>query len=552
MPAIAADHPGLSLSVLFGSRNCLHVSFRSPAPRFLRFRSVGVAVIDLSHAAADAGKTWLAALVIGREYVALGATALILLAVLVDILSNRMATAVLEDVAHDMLDLSARGLSGSGSSDTSDVDNIEMDAGITNGGRFCDGPPDKVAPTGFPFPAMTDGSRNEIEYRNFKGVLKPTLQSWCQEYGLVKSGKVSNLKSRLVEFSQLGPEGWAAWRKPGARRSHRGPQPGARKGPVKQSLKRRQDIFAAGSSGDAPEPQSNPATDRRSKDERDDLVPWARRISAQFPYEPRDLRRNAQQGVKTRQVVAPPATSSSVPDSDLHCKQEISQLTASVSHLSKALIDVTASFSSSQDSQSEIPDMALPQDTAVSSCVQAPTAPTVFPFTFRFENDSISPAPTSQLLSKSVVLAPELESATGTLTCRTLRLGSGKVISFTERDVPDPPAVSFATNIPQLNLAQNLQNVVERWREGTPGQFWEMFQDAGGKNLSWMAINARLTQEQKARDTKLARQAREEYGPSFDSVFQYRKGSTYTVMTKDSTIAQRYTELKKAHISTAE
>ncbi|KAG5633956.1 hypothetical protein H0H81_004196 [Sphagnurus paluster] len=571
-PAVAANHPGLSLSVLFGSRNCLHVSFRSPAPRFLRFRSVGAAVIDLSHAAADAGKTWLAALVIRREYVALGATALILLAVLVDILSNRMATAVLEDVARDMLNPSARGLSGSGSVDTSDVDDIEMDAGTTDG--------NKAAPTVFPFPATTDGSR--IGYRSFEGVLKPTLQGWCQEFGLIKSGKVDDLKSRLLEFSQLGPEGWAEWRKPGARRSHRGLQPGARKAPVKQSLKRRLDIFAGGFS-DAPEPQPTPVADHRSKDERDDLVPWARRITAQFPYEPRDLRR------KALQVTVPTATSGTVPGPDLHYKQEISQLTTSVSHLSKALVDVTANFSSSRDLQKEISDVVLPPlhlgqvitDTTVSLHTQVPAAPAVFPFTFRCDNRSISPAPISQLLPTSTALVLKSKDMADTLSCRTLRLGNGTLISFTERDVPDPPAVSFATNIPQLNRMWDdtsphwdhrshlnidgqpialvywpelykywkigqwqdsdiPKNVVERWREGTPAEFWEAFRDTNGKNLSWTAINATLVAQQKARDAELARQAWEEYGISFDSLFQYRKGSNYTVMTKDSTIAQRY------------
>ena len=194
---------------------------------------------------------------------------------------------------------------------------------------------------------------------------------------------------------------------------------------------------------------------------------------------------------------------------------------------------------------------------------------------------------------------------------RTLVLGNGTSLVFTEEDVPDPPTTSFTDNIPRLNrmwddtsiywdddsvlkilghpipvvrwpdvykrwkrgdwdviksnyidwkvnlvcalpfplVAQQVfpfpQAVVERYREGTPEEFWAEFRDEKGKYLSYTAIVARLTAERVEENAAIAKRARTEYGDAFSSVFSYRKGSTRIVMKDPTRIAIKYRQLKR-------
>jgi hypothetical protein len=86
--------------------------------------------------------------------------------------------------------------------------------------------------------------------------------------------------------------------------------------------------------------------------------------------------------------------------------------------------------------------------------------------------------------------------------------------------------------------------VVERFRRGTPDEFWHDFTDNKGRYLSFTAIVARLTAERVEENRTLAKRARTEYGNTFDSVFSYRKGCVYMVMKDPTRIANKYRQLR--------
>lgn len=190
---------------------------------------------------------------------------------------------------------------------------------------------------------------------------------------------------------------------------------------------------------------------------------------------------------------------------------------------------------------------------------------------------------------------------------RPLILDDGRQLSITESDVPDPPVVSFAENIPQLNRMwdntschwQNksplviqgvpipikhwpeiyrywkegqwqgtkgkwwewkvssiclfsalrakflLQIVIERWRETTPEEFWAQFSNENGMHNSWTRIVKQITAERIEEDEKTVKRARLEYGDSFDTTFTSRKGSRHFVLVDRAAIARRYRELSR-------
>jgi uncharacterized protein YycO len=84
--------------------------------------------------------------------------------------------------------------------------------------------------------------------------------------------------------------------------------------------------------------------------------------------------------------------------------------------------------------------------------------------------------------------------------------------------------------------------VVERWRKGTPDQFWAEF-SGDGKNMSFTAITKRLRQIRVTEDQELAEKARQEYGDSFATTFSYRRGGNIYIMTDPTTIANHYRSL---------
>ncbi|KAN0088623.1 hypothetical protein V8E55_005680 [Tylopilus felleus] len=183
--------------------------------------------------------------------------------------------------------------------------------------------------------------------------------------------------------------------------------------------------------------------------------------------------------------------------------------------------------------------------------------------------------------TRSVVQASNLSYCT---QLKSLTLGDGTVLTFTTDDIPDPPAASSEfLDIVKLNAQwdntspdwqgtaflcikdrpiavkywptvychtkdpqkckqwQGTKNnwckwkdVIERYRQGTPEQFWEKFSQ-NGKRMSFTAINRHL------------QEARVKLGASFDSVCSYRKGGEVHVLRRPLAIVKRLELLGAEH-----
>lgn len=96
------------------------------------------------------------------------------------------------------------------------------------------------------------------------------------------------------------------------------------------------------------------------------------------------------------------------------------------------------------------------------------------------------------------------------------------------------------------SLTFHVQVIIERWRQGSPDDFWNEFTDAQtNKFLSVTVILARLRAERKSSDAELAQAAQNMYGDDFNQLFRYTKGGREQVMTRVSSIAKRFRELEK-------
>ncbi|KAG2098263.1 uncharacterized protein F5147DRAFT_816123, partial [Suillus discolor] len=169
---------------------------------------------------------------------------------------------------------------------------------------------------------------------------------------------------------------------------------------------------------------------------------------------------------------------------------------------------------------------------------------------------------------------PAPATETSTKRMRVLKLGNGTLLQVADDEIPDPPAISFVNDIPRLNgmwddrtehwqgtSIINIQghpdcnrqwkgtknkwtdwrDIVERYRRGTPEQFWARFRAANGEPLKFTAIVHRLREERKEANFALVERAREEYRSDF--FFTYRKGGEEHTMTRPSAIAKKYKEL---------
>ncbi|KAK7012769.1 hypothetical protein R3P38DRAFT_2641348 [Favolaschia claudopus] len=195
------------------------------------------------------------------------------------------------------------------------------------------------------------------------------------------------------------------------------------------------------------------------------------------------------------------------------------------------------------------------------------------------------PAPNLTRAVPSLSLSPT--DTTNSVRTRTLRLAGGRLLTFSESDVPDPPAISFAI--------RGVESLASEWDDSSPNwagrsslvingvpvavkywpsvyKYWKTSQWDGTKKnwFDWKAPSAssmeafwgkysvpgrdgmpqrmkytpllnQLSQERKAEDNHIAAIAKQEL--SIEQL-TYRKGGRQCVMKKASKIAARYRELK--------
>ena len=85
--------------------------------------------------------------------------------------------------------------------------------------------------------------------------------------------------------------------------------------------------------------------------------------------------------------------------------------------------------------------------------------------------------------------------------------------------------------------------LVERYRRGTPEEFWATF-TTDGNRWNYKAILKHLTKERRSQDRHDAEAARREFGSGFDKLFSYSRNGVQCIKSKDSDIAKQYWALK--------
>jgi hypothetical protein len=85
--------------------------------------------------------------------------------------------------------------------------------------------------------------------------------------------------------------------------------------------------------------------------------------------------------------------------------------------------------------------------------------------------------------------------------------------------------------------------MVERWRKGTPEEFWQEFSHDNGRRMTFTAISRHLRQQRISEDNATAERAKAEYGPSFFEHFNYTHKNQAMEMTDATSIAKRYRTL---------
>lgn len=439
-----------------------------------------------------------------------------------------------------------------------------------------------VDPRGLPLPGkLVDGVR-EVVHEDIECVPKARLQELCDGFGLGKTGNMATLKDRLRKFSADRRE-WDGL--PGARNSHRGPRDGGvtkgrkKKGTTKRSTQRRQLLFSASASGTGstarPCLPTEGSRDMRTDEEKAELLAWGRRCAALNAVELEKRRALA----RAEHEPSPPRVSL---DATARVQGEASNAPASPEAPSPPVAAQVVSECPTlaerlQQVQAELAALTMAIAAAGGSAAAG-----------------VAPCPAAAVATDGPASPAAAAAATdGHPPTDYIRLGNGTLLPFTKQDIPDPPLISFAKDIPRLmrvwddstpewspseavlyvqgepialkhwpslyrygksrqwagtkkNWA-HWRDIAASWQTLTEDHFWLKF-STGQQRMSYTAICEVLKEERMAADRHLAERARDEYGDGFGSVFEYRRGGQHLVKNKQSAIARHYRSL---HTGTA-
>jgi phosphatidylinositol kinase/protein kinase (PI-3 family) len=89
-----------------------------------------------------------------------------------------------------------------------------------------------------------------------------------------------------------------------------------------------------------------------------------------------------------------------------------------------------------------------------------------------------------------------------------------------------------------------LQDIVTRYRQSMPEDFWKEF-SVNGCAMKFTRIVDRLCRQHSISNDNVVACAHEEYGDAFNSLFSYCKGDEVHAMRNKSAIACQYQQLKK-------
>ncbi|CAA7267738.1 unnamed protein product [Cyclocybe aegerita] len=431
--------------------------------------------------------------------------------------------------------------------------------------------------SGIPLPAQLPDGQPTTQIYDIESMRHVQLSDLCRTYKLPHSGTIPKLKECLRNFSR-NPK-VADIGKPYARNSHLGPKTGKASSHQKKSTQRREALFE-----NVPPPSSTQGLPvvlssavALKQNERD--LAWASSIIQRYPYRTKEARtRIAQERLAARRHL-----------SGLDGNRD----SATDQSIKKGLEDANVNITRLLDYVTGAP--FVDRTTHASSISNSGASYHHQPATNNHQ--CMDPFPCTSISYQPIIssLPPSNESSAPPAT-RTITLYSGAALTFTEADVPPPPAISFAKNLPGLNRMWddisehwNHQSVlvikgipvpicywkevytskgspkghpwkqnqwkglkarwfewkvlVNEWRQGTPEEFWARFQ-AGGKRLGYKVILDRLAEQRMAENSRLCERAKVEYGDAFPSIFSYTKSGKTYVKSKASDVAKQYRELK--------
>ncbi|KAJ6448838.1 hypothetical protein C8R45DRAFT_1224608 [Mycena sanguinolenta] len=383
-----------------------------------------------------------------------------------------------------------------------------------------------------PFPGDYGPNGFATQYIRLGKLTNPQLSEHCKTFKLAHTGNKAALTDRLKSFSKDRLR-WDSLL-PGATNTHKGarkPQDEKKTKP-KTSTIRRENLFQG---AEGVRIVNMPATERskdlRTAEEKAAILPWAKRIVEQYPYKPAQNHPDTNGSLYVRpQAVHPEAKS--MPQLPCNGVPVIGS-----NGVAPAYNDV------------EMTD-APPLPFTVSQPV---TALPISPPTSTASSNSISSGNTSTDGSAET----QDDSPT-----RTLKLAGGKLITFHESDIPDPPAVSYASALE--TLLSEWDDNSSRWAGKSPlvindtpvaivywplvYKYWKVNQWKGIKKhwFDWKILVRAMTTAPNlvdfwthySTDKNLAR------SELTTEQLTYRKGGKMYVMTKASMIAAQYRRLK--------
>ncbi|KAJ7093745.1 hypothetical protein C8R44DRAFT_684822 [Mycena epipterygia] len=468
-------------------------------------------------------------------------------------------------------------------------------------------PKDVLKDPSLPFPGEYGPDGFATQYIKLDGLTNVELSEHCKTFKLPHSGNKAVLAGRLNDFSKDK----SLWERllPGATNSHKGKRKTEKKSKPKTSALRQEQLFeGADSVRTANTPVTERSKDLRTQKEKDAILPWAKHITSKYPYQPNttSFDGNASMYLSPKMPAAPAIQPNSagqlalepnsmegipttIPQNTTELGQFLSQFVSFVQeHVGSTATTATSSPSSSPSTSTS----TSAQSISVPSTTLAPT--------FVRTSESGSAASLAVEISRAVdgtnssaiiiPVGPSHSDSDSESPTRTPEMAGGKLITFRESDIPDPPAVSYAKSIedllcvwtdnsPRWNGTSPLkisgvpipivywpivykywkrtqwQGVKKAWFDWkilvrsmtrtTLDDFWAHFSapDKTGQiqRMKYTRILQQLTIERKAENEKLTVLAKSELTAE---QLTYRKGAQYLVMTKPSMIAAYYRKLK--------
>ncbi|KAG1752751.1 uncharacterized protein EDB91DRAFT_1343747 [Suillus paluster] len=395
----------------------------------------------------------------------------------------------------------------------------------------------------FPLRFRQDGGPS-VQYLRIYSMTAKVLKQHCIEFNLSQTGNKTVLVERLEAFSH-NPDSWNSAH-PGAHRSHKGPRvkrptDKPRTSRTKKSTQRRAQLVPGANTINGTTTITDRSKDARTSAEVAALLPWAKMICMEYPYQTTDGMAPVADAEPSHYPMGGMPTGTSA-----HSASYINELQDTIiQNASTRLISL-------------VQDALLQPGAAASPHILGAE-----------EHRAVAPRSTDAITSgHSMVREAPTPAKPDTNKARVLKLGDGTTLQLDDGDIPDPPAISFANDISSLNEMwddhtehwrgisiiviqghpiaiehwpvlyrygrdqqwkgtknkwTDWRDIVECYRQSSPEEFWAKF-SVDGEHATFTTIVQKLRDARKAAHSRIVQQAHEEFGPAFDAHFTYRRG----------------------------